>query len=39
MAGLIKRGLEEHGYAVDVVGGGRDAIWMSAENEYDAPTA
>ncbi len=36
MAGLIKRGLEEHGYAVDVVGGGRDAIWMAAENEYDA---
>ncbi len=36
MAGLIKRGLEEHGYAVDVVGDGRDALWMAAEHGYDA---
>ncbi len=36
MAGLIKRGLEEDGYAVDVVGDGTDAVWMAAENTYDA---
>jgi two-component system, OmpR family, response regulator len=36
MAGLIKRGLNEHGYAVDVVGDGQDALWMATENGYDA---
>ncbi len=36
MAGLIKRGLEEEGYAVDVVGDGTDAVWMATENAYDA---
>ena len=36
MAGLIKRGLEEHGYAVDVAAGGQDAIWMATEQGYDA---
>jgi len=36
MAGLIKRGLEEEGYAVDVVGDGTDAVWMATENDYDA---
>ena len=36
MAGLIKRGLEEEGYAVDVVGDGIDAVWMATENSYDA---
>jgi len=36
MAGLIKRGLEEEGYAVDVVGDGADAVWMATENAYDA---
>ncbi|GAC1311769.1 MAG: two-component system response regulator TcrA [Acidimicrobiales bacterium] len=36
MAGLIKRGLEEEGYAVDVVGDGTDAVWMATENSYDA---
>ncbi len=36
MAALIKRGLEEDGYAVDVVGDGTDAVWMATENTYDA---
>jgi two-component system OmpR family response regulator len=36
MAGLLKRGLEEEGYAVDLVASGREAAWMGAENSYDA---
>jgi two-component system OmpR family response regulator len=36
MASLIKRGLEEEGYAVDIVGDGNDAVWMATENPYDA---
>jgi two-component system OmpR family response regulator len=36
MAALIKRGLEEEGYAVDVVGDGTEALWMGTENNYDA---
>ncbi len=36
MASLIKRGLEEEGYAVDIVGDGNDAVWMATENLYDA---
>jgi two-component system OmpR family response regulator len=36
LAGLIKRGLEEEGYAVDVVGDGPEAVWMATENDYDA---
>jgi two-component system OmpR family response regulator len=36
MAGLLKRGLEEEGYAVDVFGTGLDALWAGAENPYDA---
>jgi two-component system OmpR family response regulator len=36
MAALIKRGLEEEGYAVDVVGDGTEAVWMGTENDYDA---
>ena len=36
MARLLKKGLERQGYAVDVVGSGQDAVWMSAENDYDA---
>jgi two-component system, OmpR family, response regulator len=34
MAALLKRGLEEEGYAVDVVPSGSEAIWMGTENEY-----
>jgi len=36
MAGLLKRGLEEEGYAVDVAGDGREAVWLATENPYDA---
>jgi two-component system OmpR family response regulator len=36
MAGLIKRGLEEEGYAVDVAQDGPEALWMGSENDYDA---
>ena len=36
MAGLVKRGLEREGYAVDVVGNGTDALWAATETEYDA---
>ncbi len=36
MARLIKRGLDEHGYAVDVAASGEDALWMATEQGYDA---
>src|SRR3954465_14267082 len=36
MAGLLKRGLEEDGYAVDVAGTGPDALWQAEEFDYDA---
>jgi two-component system OmpR family response regulator len=36
MAGLLRRGLEEEGYAVDVMRTGTDALWAGAENPYDA---
>lgn len=36
MARLLKRGLEEEGHAVDVVGDGPDGLWMATENEYSA---
>jgi DNA-binding response OmpR family regulator len=36
MAGLLKRGLEEDGYAVDVTGTGTDALWQAGEFPYDA---
>jgi two-component system OmpR family response regulator len=36
VAGLLKRGLEEEGFAVDVAPNGQDAVWMAKENEYDA---
>ena len=36
MAGLVKRGLEEEGIAVDVTGRGEDAVWMAGSTEYDA---
>jgi len=36
MAGLLKKGLERQGYAVDVVDSGQDAVWMATENGYDA---
>ena len=35
MAGLVKRGLEEEGIAVDTAGRGEDAVWMAGSTEYD----
>ena len=36
MAALLKRGLQEDGYAVDVASTGPDAIWQATEFAYDA---
>lgn len=36
MASLLKRGLEEEGYAVDVAANGTDGLWAGTENAYDA---
>jgi two-component system, OmpR family, response regulator len=36
MARLLRRGLEENGYAVDVVASGTEAVWMGQENQYAA---
>ena len=36
MAGLIKRGLEHEGYAVDVARDGPEALWAAREVDYDA---
>jgi len=33
MAGLVKRGLEEEGIAVDVADRGEDAVWMAGSTE------
>ncbi len=36
MARVLRRGLEEEGYAIDVSADGVDALHMATENEYDA---
>lgn len=36
MAALLKRGLHEENYAVDVAATAEDALWMGTENAYDA---
>lgn len=36
MAALLRRGLTEEGYAVDVTEGGAEAVWMASEQDYDA---
>jgi two-component system OmpR family response regulator len=36
MSGLLRRGLEEEGYAVDVAATGEDAVWMATEVPNDA---
>jgi two-component system OmpR family response regulator len=36
MAALLRRGLVEEGYAVDVARTGDDAVWMAAATEFDA---
>ena len=35
MAGLIRRGLTEEGYAADVAATGDDALWMAEATDYD----
>jgi two-component system OmpR family response regulator len=35
MAALLRRGLQEEGFAVDVAANGEDGAWLGAENEYD----
>ena len=36
LAGLLRRGLAEEGYAADVARTGEDALWMARSVEYDA---
>lgn len=36
MASMLRRGLTEDGYTVDVVGDGTEAIWQATEHDYDA---
>jgi two-component system OmpR family response regulator len=36
LAGLLRRGLLEEGYAADVALHGEDALWMATATEYDA---
>jgi two-component system OmpR family response regulator len=36
MASMLRRGLVEDGYSVDVVGDGGEAIWLGMEHAYDA---
>ena len=35
MAALLRRGLHEEGYAVDVASTGEDGAWLGNENDYD----
>jgi two-component system, OmpR family, response regulator len=35
MAALLRQGLQEEGYAVDIAANGDDAVWMATENPYD----
>ena len=36
MAGLLRRGLTEEGYAVDIAANGTDGLWAATEYDYDA---
>lgn len=36
LADVIKSGLVDKGFAVDVVGDGSEAVWMAGEHRYDA---
>ena len=36
MASILRRGLTEEGYAIDVVSNGVDAVWMATEESFDA---
>jgi two-component system OmpR family response regulator len=35
MAALLRRGLQEEGFAVDIAASGEDGSWMGTENDYD----
>jgi two-component system, OmpR family, response regulator len=35
MANLLRRGLQEQGYVVDIAGTGKEAVWRAIENDYD----
>ena len=35
MAALLKRGLQEDGYVVDIAATGTDAVWQAGEFDYD----
>ena len=35
VAGFIKKGLEEEGYAVDLVSDGHEGLWMALDGAYD----
>ena len=39
MGELIRRGLKEQGYAVDLAGTGEDGVWLASENPYDVVRA
>jgi DNA-binding response OmpR family regulator len=36
LAGLLRSGLGEEGFAVDVAHNGREGLWLATENRYDA---
>jgi len=36
MAGLLRRGLEQEGYSVDLASNGEEGVWFGTENDYDA---
>jgi two-component system OmpR family response regulator len=36
IARVLKRGLEEEGYAVDIAGDGPEGLWMATSNPYEA---
>jgi two-component system, OmpR family, response regulator len=36
MAGLLRKGLRQEGFAVDLAGKGEDALWMAGSTDYDA---
>jgi len=35
MAGLLRRGLTEEGYAVEIAANGTDGLWAATENDFD----
>ncbi|MGI9120149.1 MAG: response regulator [Acidimicrobiales bacterium] len=35
LAGALKRGLQQEGYAVDIAPDGKEGLWLATEQEYD----